>query len=75
MKRYLKAKIDETEYTCHCECSHGTLPSFDDPGDPPEIEILSVTCDDADVTKKLTDSDYQELYDYLYENWVDDDER
>lgn len=75
--RYYGAKIGEARVTCECHVTPGTPSSFDDPGDPPEIDILAVTLDDDKHALdgralKLADKVYENLYDQLYENYTDE---
>lgn len=71
-KRTFKACICAAEVECDCEYTPGTPSSFDDPGDPPEIEIKSVTLYSTGRLLTLNDKALEKLTDQLYENLVDD---
>ena len=50
--------------------TRGTAPSFDDPGSPDEIEIITITAPDPSITIPASFYEQQELLDECAEDWA-----
>ncbi len=70
----LYAKLGEATLSCWCEVTKGTCGSFDEPAEGPVIDIIDIDCMDKNITYKLNEKAYENIYDQLYENYREDND-
>lgn len=71
LNRHEQFDETESEIVVHFKYYAGREATRVDPAEEPEIEILKIEASGSDITDLISETEYQYIEDFLYDNWQD----